>query len=181
MVVRLLIVRAPSQRAAEFDEFARAGHDRWLRFAYALCGDWHRAQDVVQEVLTRLYVRWPRAQRLGHPEAYVRRAIVNALHDERRRPFRRHEHQNLDQAPELADLAASSVEEGLGNRDSLIGALAQIPHGQRTVLVLRFVEDLDVAATARVLGCSTGNVKSQTARGLAALRRHLSNCEESRR
>ncbi len=39
------------------------------------------------------------------------------------------------------------------------------------MLVLRYLEDLDVEETARVLGCSTGNVKSQTARGLEALRR----------
>lgn len=57
--------------------------------------------------------------------------------------------------------------------DELIAALQTIPAGQRTVLVLRFFEDLSVEQTAAVLKTSTGNVKSQTSRGLEALRAAL--------
>jgi RNA polymerase sigma factor (sigma-70 family) len=59
------------------------------------------------------------------------------------------------------------------NREWVRGALASVPSGQRAVLVMRYFEGLDVAETARALGCSEGNVKSQTARGLAALRAAL--------
>jgi len=52
----------------------------------------------------------------------------------------------------------------------LIAALRQLPPRQRAVLVLRFLEGMDVAATARAMGCREGTVKSQTAHGLAALR-----------
>ncbi len=61
----------------------------------------------------------------------------------------------------------------VGNRDQLIAALRQVPPGQRAVLVLRFWEDLSVEQTAQALSTSTGNVKSQTSRGLVALREAL--------
>jgi RNA polymerase sigma factor (sigma-70 family) len=56
------------------------------------------------------------------------------------------------------------------DRWELIAALRGVPRRQRACLVLRFYEDMSVAQTAAVLGCSEGTVKSQTARGLTALR-----------
>jgi RNA polymerase sigma factor (sigma-70 family) len=55
----------------------------------------------------------------------------------------------------------------------LVAALAQLPAGQREVVVLRFAEDMSEAQTAALLGCSVGTVKSQTSRALKALRRVL--------
>ncbi|WP_372476778.1 sigma factor-like helix-turn-helix DNA-binding protein [Pseudonocardia terrae] len=52
----------------------------------------------------------------------------------------------------------------------MVDALRAVPARQRAVLVLRYLEGLDVGATAAALGCSEGTVKSQAARGLAALR-----------
>jgi RNA polymerase sigma factor (sigma-70 family) len=52
----------------------------------------------------------------------------------------------------------------------LIDALAKMPPRRRAVLVLRFFEDLSVEETAEALGINEGTVKSQTARGLAAMR-----------
>jgi RNA polymerase sigma factor (sigma-70 family) len=62
------------------------------------------------------------------------------------------------------------AEEGTEDRMALRAALLAVPPGQRTVLVLRFLADLSVEQVADTLGCSTGTVKSQTARGLVALR-----------
>ena len=52
-------------------------------------------------------------------------------------------------------------------------ALAALPPRQRATLVLRFYCDLNVNQTAELLGCSAGTVKSQTAKGIDALRGRL--------
>ncbi|MFF0470911.1 sigma factor-like helix-turn-helix DNA-binding protein [Micromonospora zamorensis] len=69
----------------------------------------------------------------------------------------------------------------LVERDSVVSALAHLPRGQRTVLVLRFLCDLSLADTAAAMGCSEGNVKSQTARALVAVRQVLGVGEMSGR
>jgi RNA polymerase sigma factor (sigma-70 family) len=92
----------------------------------------------------------------------VNRAVVNAAIDERRRPWRRE--QASDQLPDLP----SPYDDGLTLR--IVEALAALPPRQRAVVVLRYVEDLDVEHTADLLGISTGTVKSQAAKGLEALR-----------
>ena len=55
-------------------------------------------------------------------------------------------------------------------RRALMAALEKLPPRQRACVVLRYFEDLDVAATASALGCSQGTVKSQTSRALDSLR-----------
>ncbi|MGA8118020.1 MAG: hypothetical protein WCA46_30660 [Actinocatenispora sp.] len=56
----------------EYGLFVEAQLDRLLRFGYLLCGDWHLAEDAVQNALTKLYVVWPRVSRLGEVDPYVR-------------------------------------------------------------------------------------------------------------
>jgi RNA polymerase sigma factor (sigma-70 family) len=55
----------------------------------------------------------------------------------------------------------------------LLTALAALPPRQRAVIVLRYWEDYSLDDAAVALGISVGTVKSQAARGLAALRGHL--------
>jgi RNA polymerase sigma factor (sigma-70 family) len=68
---------------------------------------------------------------------------------------------------------AAQASETVDHRDRLLAALLKVPPRQRAVLVLRFWEDLSVEQTARTLGTSTGNVKSQTSRGVSNLRAAL--------
>ncbi|MEP7053847.1 MAG: SigE family RNA polymerase sigma factor [Actinomycetota bacterium] len=149
---------------AEFRDYARARIVPLRRTAYLLCGDWHLADDLVQTTLTKLYVAWRRVNRREAVDGYTRQILVRSYLSERRRPWRR-EHPTAV-LPERAELGR----EGPGERERLMSALARVPPRQRAVLVLRYWDDNSVATTAELLGCSEGTVKSQAARGLAALR-----------
>ncbi|GAA0947897.1 SigE family RNA polymerase sigma factor [Nonomuraea longicatena] len=146
----------------------------WLRqIAYPLCEDWHRADDLVQAAITRLYVKWRRARAADNLDAYVRTILVRVFLAEQRTSW--FSRVRLTAAPP----ASPSAE---GDRDlamDLRRALAAVPPRQRATLVLRFHCDLSVEQTAHTLRCSTGTVKSQTSRGLATLRSVL-GVEDSR-
>jgi RNA polymerase sigma factor (sigma-70 family) len=113
-------------------------------------------------------VAWPSFRRADNPEGYLRRTLVNALTDERRRWWRRHERSMAeppDQARDAPD--GGELDEGLRT------ALRDLPPKMRAAVVFRYFYDLDVADTADALGCSVGTVKSQTARALDRLRNVL--------
>ena len=158
-----------SGRDADFTAYVAARRAHLRRTAYLLCGDWHDAEDLVQTALAKLYVAWPRVRRDGSPEAYARKILVRTHVDETRRPWRRE--RASSQLPESAAPAGLPVEE----RDALMTALAALPAGQRGVVVLRHWVGLSVEETAADLGCSTGTVKSQTARAVSRLREALSD------
>ena len=157
----------------EFAEYFAARREAVRRSAYLLCGDWHRADDLAQTAFVALHRHWRKVRDRGALDAYVRRTVVRAVIDESRRPWRRERF--TDDVPEVADTAGGAPEIGdtVATRAALVGALARVPPRQRAVLVLRFLEGLDVGAAAEALGCTEGTVKSQTARGLAALRAEL--------
>lgn len=157
--------------AEEFTVYVAESAPRLRRTAYLLCGDWQRAEDAVQTALVKLYLAWDRVQARSSLDGFVRTTMVRGLIDEHRRPWRREwSRASLPDQPAIEPLA---LEERLIVRD----ALAQVPARQRAVLVLRFYEDCDVAETARLIGCSEGTVKSQTARGLTRLRDLLATAE----
>lgn len=158
-----------SARGEEFEQYVFARRAELLRTATLLtAGDRHLAEDLVQSTLTRLYVAWPAFQRARNPGGYARRALVNALVDERRRPWRREDLQ--------ADLPELPVPEPAGPGDEgerLNQALRELPPRMRATLVFRYFHDLSVADTAEALGCTEGTVKSATARALDRLREVL--------
>jgi RNA polymerase sigma-70 factor (sigma-E family) len=154
-----------------FREFARSQAMAMRRSAYLLCGEWHLAEDLVQTALMKMHRAWPRVVRTDRPVNYARRTLLRCWLDERRRPWRRAERRD-GLVPEAAEDATDPAwaQQLRDLRGELFGALAAIPPRQRAVLVLRYFESLSVAETAEVLGCSEGTVKSQAARGLAAMK-----------
>ena len=154
----------------DFEQYVAARRTSLRRTAYLLCGDWDRAEDVVQDALARLYVHWRRASQAGSVDAYARRTVVNAFLAEGRRPWRRESSTGTVPDTAYADPTTTS-----DSRAALLQALAQLGPSQRAIVVLRYWDDLSVEETASVLGTSTGNVKSQAARGLAHLRTVLHN------
>lgn len=154
---------------AEFAAYVTERRDAVRRSAYLLCGDWHQADDITQTAFVKLYGAWHRVRDRSAMNAYVRSIVARTVVDESRRPWRRERAtEAVVDNPAPFDLASV-----VASREVVRAALAEVPTGQRAVLVFRFFEGLDVAAAAQALGCSEGNVKSQTARGLAALRRAL--------
>ncbi|MGX6608069.1 SigE family RNA polymerase sigma factor [Micromonosporaceae bacterium Da 78-11] len=149
----------------EYVEYVRERLPRLHRTAYLLCADAFQADDIVQTTLTALYVNWQRVCAVDNLDGYVHRIMMRRYLDERRRGWAR----VLlgDRVPELSVTAAGP---GVEERDALVAALRTLPKGQRAVVVLRYFGDLSVEATAKALGCSEGNVKSQCSRGLATLR-----------
>jgi RNA polymerase sigma-70 factor (sigma-E family) len=156
----------------EFREYAAARLVALRRTAYLICGDWHAAEDAASTVLVKVFQRWSALRDLDNLDGYVRTMLVHAVTDQRRRPWRRRETPSADPGM-LAHVGHDDdtpPADPVHDRLVLQAALGRLSRGQRAVLVLRFFEDLSVDQTAATLGCSVGTVKSQTARGLQALR-----------
>jgi RNA polymerase sigma-70 factor (sigma-E family) len=151
-----------------FEEFVQGSSARLFRTALLLTGsDRAAAEDLLQLALERAYRHWPRVCRSGEPERYVRRILANASNDRWRRTAR-HRERPLDR--DYAGQAVADHAAGVAERDFLMRALAELPPRQRTVLVLRYFNDMPEAEIADVLSCTVGTVKSQVSRGLARLR-----------
>jgi RNA polymerase sigma-70 factor (sigma-E family) len=159
-------VRATDEQ--QYTEYVTARLPALRRIAFLLCGDAHRADDIVQNAITRLYVHWRKARAAENIDAYVRTIVVRTFLNEQRTGWlarvRLVSEMPDRPAPPALDVETSQV---------LHAALARVPPRQRAVLVLRFLYDLPVAEVAGMLGCSTGNVKSQTSHGLDSLRKQL--------
>jgi RNA polymerase sigma-70 factor (sigma-E family) len=150
-----------------FAELFAARATALRRTAYLLCGDWHRAEDLTQTAFAKVYAAWPRLRDKGAVDAYLRQTLTRVYLDEYRRLWRRE--QSTANVPDVVTMPADPADDRL----VLLTALATVPPKQRACLVLRYFEDYSVEQTAHALDCSTGTVKSNTARGLDALRRTL--------
>jgi RNA polymerase sigma-70 factor (sigma-E family) len=144
-----------------FRAFVLARTPALSRTAYLLTGDAHLAEDLVQTALFKAAKSWHRIQ--GDPEPYVRRILYtqNVSWWRSRRHVREH-HLGTYDAP------AAPVDTDL--RLTLQEALGRLTAKQRTVLVLRYFEDLTEVQTGAALGISAGTVKSTARQALARLR-----------
>ena len=147
-----------------FAEFVHARGRALARTAYLLTGDHQQAEDLLQSALAKAAGRWL-ALRAGSPEAYVRRILYTEHVSVWRRRRLRELLSAAPPSPTLADPADAATV-----RVTVERALARLTRRQRTILVLRFFEDLTEAQTAEVLGIGLGTVKSQTRDSLARLR-----------
>jgi RNA polymerase sigma-70 factor (sigma-E family) len=154
---------APMPDEAAFAEFVAARTSALMRTAYLLTRDHHLAEDLVQTALFKAAMAWERIE--GEPEPYVRRILYteNISWWRRRRRL-------------VVEAAAVQLEQPAGPgtdvdlQVALERALGQLTAKQRTVLVLRYYEDLTEADAARVLGVGVGTVKSTHRRALLRLR-----------
>lgn len=131
-------------REAAYAEFVVARQAHLRRLAYAVCGDWTRAEEVLDRALTRLYVAWSRLEREGTEESYVRRQILKAAGERTRQPR---------EAP----------------APPVVEALQELPARQRKAVLLRHWLGLTVEQTADELGLTPTHARHQAERGLATL------------
>ena len=148
-----------------FDGFVRAASPRLLRAAWLLVGDWPAAEDLVQTAFEKTWPRWGRLPDDKQRLAYLHRVLTNAFLRGQRRKW----------MGEIAvgDVPHRAVVDGtdaLVLRASVLAAVRGLPPRQRAVIALRYLADLTEAQTAAAMRCSTGTVKSYSARALAALR-----------
>lgn len=167
--------RPPPSVDPGFAEFVAARAAALFRTAVLIVGDRHAAEDLVQGALERAYRHWGRVSAMDAPEAYVRRILANLAADHfraaNRRPVELLDH----------DGAAPDVYPRVDEHDVVIRALRELPPRMRTVLVLRYFDDLTEAQVAEALGIAVGTVKSQAARGLAKLREAMAPSEQEER
>jgi RNA polymerase sigma-70 factor (sigma-E family) len=157
--------RHPSTADAEFASFVGSNYPRLLHLADLLIGDRGVAEDLLQSVLTRTYLRWS-AVRQGNPLGYVRAGLVNARADWLRRGRHRETPSPSPPDPRTGPDHATEI----AGRDAIQRALSGLTPRERSVVVLRYFEDLTESEIARTLGVAPGTVKSACARALTKLR-----------
>jgi RNA polymerase sigma-70 factor (sigma-E family) len=171
-----------STQDEEFSLFVQSHRTELLRAARLLsANDPHRAEDLVQTALTRVYATWHRLR--GAPAPYAHRILLNVYIDQTRTPRWRMERSVPDLPEPSASTATSLSTDGTllpdGDGEEVRAALAELPPKMRAVIVLRHWLDLSVQESADLLGCSPGTIKSQTAKAMAHLRARLGTSETS--
>jgi RNA polymerase sigma-70 factor (sigma-E family) len=156
--------RAPASVRDHDEAFVDLYEKRWpllVRLATLLVDRVEVAEELVQDAFAATYRDWTR---LDEPAAYVRTAVVNRARSElRRRDARRRR--------PAETLPSEPIQDPPG--DPLRDAITRLPERQRTVVVLRFYEDLPLGEIAALMGIRTGTVKSQLHRALATLRKEI--------
>jgi RNA polymerase sigma-70 factor (sigma-E family) len=147
-----------------FVEFAAARSATLFRTAWLLTGDWHLAEDLVQETLGRLYLHWAKVTAADQPEAYARSVLVRTFLSHRRR------RSSSERPTELVGTGQAVHDADSDLRVTLLGALSRLDRLDRTVVVLRYWQDLDAPSTGRLVGLSAPAVRTRCSRALARLR-----------
>lgn len=148
-----------------FEEWARVGLPKLLRFATALCGSADLAGDLVQDVAIKAHRHWERVARADSPDAYLRKMLVNHFLSWRRKWSRIVPRAEIFPTEHVDDPANQQAD-----RDELNTELTKLPRRQRAVLVMRYYGGLSDAEIAETLGCSASTVRAHASRALAALR-----------
>jgi RNA polymerase sigma-70 factor (sigma-E family) len=152
--------KARTSEETEFDRLYRTTWDPMMRLGRLLTGSTAAAEEIVQEAFMRIYLR---GSSLDNPGAYLRIAVTNLSKSHLRRLRLE---RNVSQRGDVPILNPEI--------DETWDALCNLPFRQRSVVILRFYEDLSVEEIAGVLGCRLGTVKSRLHRGLENMRSELS-------
>jgi RNA polymerase sigma factor (sigma-70 family) len=154
------------------DVLFRRHYPALLRLAFVMLGDRGAAEDAVQDAFVSLHRNWKHLRDREAAEAYLRTAVLNRSRSWVRRQVAQRAVRPLrlvaSDPVNPADAAVARDEVG-----SLVAAMRTLARRQRDVLACRFVLELTVGETARLLEISEGSVKAHTHRGLRALQRKI--------
>lgn len=155
----------------DFDGFVADTATRLHRTAVLLCGDHHLAEDLTQTTYAKLFARWTAVRASTNPVAYARTTLVRTFLSQRRR-------RSSGERPTdvLAEVPADAPD--TARRLDLLAALAELSPADRTVLVLRYFDDLSVAQTAHLLGVSEPTLRARSSRAVARLRTRFPDLED---
>jgi RNA polymerase sigma factor (sigma-70 family) len=134
-----------------------------------LCGDGDTAEELAQETLARVWLRWSRVHELDEPLAiaWTCRVAVNLANSWLRRRIA----ERRARARLAARATDAHVDPDPADAVAIRRAVAALPRRRRTALVLRYYADLPVSEVAALMGGAPGTVKSLTSKALTALRR----------
>lgn len=154
-----------SQRDRDFAEFVTEAGPRLRRAAYLLTHHHQDAEDLLQQVLVKAYVAWPKVRR-AEAFSYVSRSLVNGYIDQRRK----HDRVQVSDEVTEAGLATVDPDHSVEDRTRLLRLLEPLSARERSMVVLRYYLDQSEAEVAAELGVSVGTVKSTSSRALTRLR-----------
>ena len=163
---------AAPTRDEMFEVLFRRHYSALLRLAVVMVGRREPAEDVVQEAFVSLHRHWRTLRDPEAAEAYLRSAVLNGS----RSWVRRQATQRAARPLMLVRDHEASAEDTTVRRDeagSLVALLRTLARRQREVLACRYVLELSVEETARLLDISTGSVKTHAHRGLQVLQERL--------
>lgn len=159
-----------------FSRYVRGARPALRRHAFVLVGDWFAADDLVQQTLITIYRRWERLERHGELAGYARTVMVrHFISDRRKHRWTRETLKDSLPEPDPAPEETARV----GDRIVLLTALATLSPRQRSLIYLRYWDDLSVEEAARIMKCSSSTVRSSTSRALGILRGRLAELAKS--
>ncbi len=157
----------------EFTIWLKERQRSLLRAASAICFDTQNAEDVLQEALTDVYLRWNKVREHENPEAYVIRVMVSKHADLRRKWGRKRQEKEVTWELAESVLTISDQSDDVVQRLLVQSALKSLSAVQRAVLVLVYEHGLVLREVAEVLQIPMGTAASHLARGKAAVAAHL--------
>jgi RNA polymerase sigma-70 factor (sigma-E family) len=153
--------------AGDFEEFYVREYRAVLAVALALCGNSGAAEDLVQDAFVEVHRRWDTVGRYDAPGAFVRRLVVNRSRSWWRRRGRE------DRALRRLGTPPPVVADDAVDVDAFWAVVRTLPAMQARCIALRYVEDLDIAAIAAVLGCAESTVRVHLMRARRTLASRL--------
>jgi RNA polymerase sigma-70 factor (ECF subfamily) len=176
---------ATAARQRALDNFLAGVERRALVMAELATRNREEALDLVQDAMLAFVASYGNKPQAEWPPLF-HRVLQNRIRDWGRRNTVRsrwrvwlkgHDDEpEADPLQQAADPAGRSPEEQTAlddAGDALLAAIETLPTRQQQAFLLRTWEGLDVAATARAMGCSTGSVKTHLSRAMSALRDKL--------